>query len=284
MKDSRKRLIAVCLVGTASGFGIWLTIRTGRTTAATKQVPAQTFPFTATRSDITLIPGQATPVRSQMRTIAVRSDGSNVELFHRNDPTGSGKTVYIKRVLDVQGKQSVVVDPISESIMTFPLVDMAVRVQSINGASQCRGNPAGQILNYDVAVDEEPYAGTPQLGAADEELRVRSWRSPRLDCYPLRREMTLSRAGSEVQRTIETVVAVTEGDPDGALFEIPKTYVERPPSQAMAESARRYRNSPEWRCPNCAQSQANKDKAYFHHWKHLGRNPPGQVSSAQQSK
>jgi hypothetical protein len=257
----RQALVFILVVVAFTAVGIGLRLRESRVAASAKsrQVNLPTVPFIATRSSVTVVPGNPVPVHSEMRTLAVRSDGSSVELFHRKDPSGSGNVIFIRSILDVPNKQRVVVDPISESLITFPLVDQAVSAFAVRGATQCAGTSSSPILGYDVAVEEARDL------TSGEELRVTSWRAASLNCTPLRREIAVLKAGTEVQRITETVQTITEGEPDKSLFDIPQGYVERQPSDAMAEAARRHPNDPDWRCPNCSQSQAHKDEAY---WKH----------------
>ncbi len=275
-----RRVVVVVLVVSSVAAAMWLRVRAGATASASQppQTSSETRPFIAIRSDVNLIPGQPSPMSTEIRTIAVRTDGSNVELLHRRDPSGSGKTVYIRSILDVPGRQRIVVDPISESLITYPLADAVTSAYRVHPVSKCAGVPAGQILGYDVNV-EETSLGPEQAGPAVDEMQIRAWRAARLNCLPLRREMTIFKGGQESQRIVESVVTVTEGEPDPSLFEIPQGYVERQPSEAMAESARRYPNDKDWQCPNCSKSQANKDQAYFHAWKHRQTASSGRAGS-----
>jgi hypothetical protein len=257
-----KRIFVFILVVAAfTSVGIGLRLRESRVAASAKsrQVSLPTVPFIVIRSSVTVVPGNPVPVHSEMRSLAVRSDGSSAELFHRKDPSGSGNVIFIRGIVDVPNKQRVLVDPISESLITYPLADEAVSTFAIRGATQCAGTSSSPILGYDVAVEEVRDSSSP------EELRITSWRAASLNCIPLRREIMVLKSGTEVQRITETVLRITEGEPDKSLFDIPQGYVERQPSDAMAEAAKRYPNDPDWRCPNCAQSQARKDEAY---WKH----------------
>jgi hypothetical protein len=258
----RNIVVFVCVVAAFTVGGICLRVRSAKVTAISKgrQVSLPTVPFIATRSDVTVLAGNPVPVSSEILTIAVRSDGSIVELAHRKDPSGKRNTVYIRTILDVPNKQRVIVEPISESLIKYPLVDQAVSAYAVRGMAQCAGTLTSPILGYAVALEEEA-----QTGAGNDEVKVRSWRAPQLDCTPLRREIIILKGGTEVQRITRTVLTVTEGEPDKSLFEIPQGYVERQPSEAMAEAARRYPNDPDWRCPNCSQTQRHKDEAY---WKH----------------
>jgi hypothetical protein len=61
-------------------------------------------------------------------------------------------------------------------------------------------------------------------------------------------------------------VTVKEGEPEAWIFDVPATYIERPPSAAMAEAARRFPGVKGIACQSCDQSK--KDEAYYHAQKH----------------
>jgi hypothetical protein len=72
------------------------------------------------------------------------------------------------------------------------------------------------------------------------------WLAPALNCLPLRTEVTTSNESKVKGRLVEMYLTIKEGEPDSHLFEIPQDYVERTPSEAMMEAARRFPNNPQW--------------------------------------
>ena len=142
----------------------------------------------------------------------------------------TGMDVYVRRVTDVSNKKVVVVEPLTESLVTYPLGNPAER-QTIKPTTSCPGDPAGEMLGYPVVLQHE--------NKEPMETDLRTWRSPALDCAPLREEIRTTENG--VQRLkVSTVTNIVQGQPESWLFEIPANYTERRPTDMMAEQARRY--------------------------------------------
>jgi hypothetical protein len=197
------------------------------------QTTGQIFPFTALVLHATFQSGSSIPTHTEVRTFAVLSDGSTVELFHRPDPSGSGKTLYIRKIIDVQGKRKVVVDPFSESKTTYPLQDKAVAFHAAKAMSTCDGSQDGAQLGYPVTRMEETL-GPESTGPLIDKIAVRAWLPLNLNCMPIRRESVFFKGGKELQHNVDSFVSISEGEPDPSLFEVPTSYVERAPSAAMA--------------------------------------------------
>lgn len=258
-----KRLLQICfvvLLALAFAFS-WNKVSRARAAARQAQTPAQIFPFTALVVNASFEPGSSIATQTEVRTFAVRSDGSTVELFHRPDPSGTGRTLYIRKIIDVQGKRKVVVDPFSESTTTYPLQDKAVAFHAAKPISACGGLQDGAQLGYPVARIEETL-GPEDTGPMIDKIAVRAWLPLKLNCIPIRRESVFFKGGKELQHNLDSFVSVSEGEPDPSLFEVPTNYVERAPSAAMAEAFRRFPNDRSFDCGTCDQSQ--KDAAYSH--------------------
>lgn len=213
--------------------------------------------FTATRSDAIFRAGESVPFRSKFETIAVRSDGSRVEMEHLKDPSGTGKILFMKKIIDVPRTRWVVVDPLSASVLTYPLREEGARFHAVKPLAECEGQPAGKLLNYDISMGDTTRE-LPRVG----EAKIRAWLAPALNCFPLRREIRILIEGEEKQVTVESVVALIEGEPEAWLFEVPAGYVERTPSEALAEAKRRY---PNWQELGTPTSQPRLDQVYVHH-------------------
>lgn len=214
--------------------------------------------FTATRTVAKFRTGSGVPFGVKNGIVAVRSDGSHAELEERRDPTGSDRVLYLKKITDVIKAQQVVVDPWSESRVTYPRSPEGTAYMAAKPQTTCAGEPEGKLLGYPVVLLEE----TKDLPAGPK-VQTRSWLAPGLDCYPLRREMRFSRDGKEFQLTIEAVSSVVEGAPESWLFEVPANYVERSPSEVIAENAKRY---PQQECAACSFGLQAKDQAYAAAW------------------
>jgi hypothetical protein len=198
---------------------------------------AQVFPrpvrtFTATVSEEHYTPGSTVPWFTFTDTVAVRKDGSHVTARHLTNPA-DGKTVYRLSITDIPARRSVVVDPLSESLSTRPMQQKTVDRVEVKATSGCPGQPAGRLLGFNVNLDE--------THTADDTVKqdVRSWISPELDCFPLRKETHFVAEGKE-DFTVRSVSLLTQGDPPAWLFAIPNNYIERSPTDMFAEQARRF--------------------------------------------
>lgn len=195
-------------------------------------VPRQVNPFTATVSEEHYTAGSTVPWFTFTDTVAVRRDGSHVNARHVTNPA-DGKTVYRLSITDIPSRRTVVVDPLSESLSTRPLQQKAADQVEIKATSSCPGQPAGKLLGFNVNLEE--------THTADETVKqdVRTWISPDLDCFPLRKE-THFVAEEKEDFAVRSVSFLTQGDPPAWLFAIPTGYVERSPTEMFAEQARRY--------------------------------------------
>jgi hypothetical protein len=168
----------------------------------------------------------------------------------------------MKKITDVPGKRRVAVDPWSESVTSYPQREEGIRFHAAKVVSDCGGKAAGELLGYPVTLVESVFSSQ-EVGLEGPEVRQLAWHANQLNCFPLRKEIRLFDGGKEIARTVETVVSVTEGQPDPSHFQIPAGYVERSPSEAMAEAARRYPKIMEIQCGPCQNTRL--DEAYFHH-------------------
>lgn len=261
----RKTLLVTCILVICTLILIGLLVRFGGTpwrnqAFVSQSVKAQrpAHAFTATRSVAVFQGSNLLPVATRIETVAVRGDGSRAEFRHVPNPSGSGRTLYFNKITDVPGRRLVVVEPLGESVTTYPLNPKAVEFHATKPFDQCEGEPAGKIVGYDVMLAQT----TRPLPPARGEIKIQAWLAPALDCFPLRRETSLFWVGRDTQLTVESVVALIEGEPEGSLFEIPAAYVERSPSEAMAEAKRKYPNLKDL---GGQPSQPRLDEAYFHH-------------------
>jgi hypothetical protein len=182
---------------------------------------------------------------------AVREDGAHV--FLRESINGS--PVGVKSVTDPNSATRIVVDPATESLTTYHLSKEEVS-QLRNIPVDCIGAEHNSILGFDV------YKSTTTTSDEVGQLQVESWLAPALNCYPLRNVAILAKKDGSKRRNESQAISVTKGTPDANLFNIPVSYAERPPSQVLAEAARR-KNSGQ--TPNAEWSSKIEDQVYSEH-------------------
>jgi hypothetical protein len=84
--------------------------------------------------------------------------------------------------------------------------------------------------------------------------------APPLGCPALKEDYTVTlNTGEERLRSSYEVTSLIPGDPNAALFEIPGDYVERPPSEVLAEEAKLKSQET---CTACQSSSTGLDEAY----------------------
>ena len=165
------------------------------------------------------------------RVMAFRSDGSQVHVENwRNE---KGGPVELRTVTDVPGRRIVRVYNETRSLVTLPLTPKRVEALSKSKGS-CDNAQAvhRKILGYDAFLFER------QFGTGRKQI---SWLAPALGCIPL--EQTLFEQdpdGNEVVMDSRHTARILIGEPKAALFDIPSGYVERSPSQALAEYRKLY--------------------------------------------
>ncbi len=179
---------------------------------------------------------------------AVRSDGSQVRMFHRQLPDGSW--FQPKWVLLVPAGVRISVDPATESIVTYHLPSRPAAPSSTCGVSP--DAPRSSWLGYAVVVDDVRVK-------PPEMLSDKHWLAPNLGCFPLRDEISYAPGpAGAATKMVREAVFVIPGDPSPSLFEIPASYRERSPSELAAEFARRFPGHQAWR----SGSSSVLDQAY----------------------
>lgn len=172
---------------------------------------------------------------SSTNLYAIRSDGSNVHVARVQMP--NQEWVEMKSVLDVVAQKRVSVDPVSESLTTYPL-SAGAAAEFGRAKTRCtdESSEAGEkLLGYEtVKVRKEIRTG------AGLVFRGEEWQAPGLNCFRLRETATLGPLEGAASRTTREVLFVIEGEPAASLFEIPSTYAERSPAQVYAEWERRF--------------------------------------------
>jgi hypothetical protein len=223
------------------------------TWVGTREVVAQRFgprALTVTYTQTEWSPFDGGLVAQNRLLLAVRSDGSQVE--PRAVKAEDGKFYEQRIILDTGKGKRISVEGISESITTTTLSQRELTALKKPG-SQCldpQAKPAEPVLGYQTIKTE---VKTPIS-------TIHSWRAPDLGCVVLRETFAqpLPDGTSRVLITREAA-AVSFGEPDSSLFEVP-SWPERTPSQVL-EGYRRKFNLPD--SEDLRKAKAAKDRAYW---------------------
>lgn len=178
--------------------------------------------------DSGLKPGQASPSSGYFWTLAVRSDGANMQVNRVPDSAGQIQGVRSLEFTD----RYVVVDPHTTSTSTYkPYRPIIV------GAQSCSGRPAASILGHPIEyVQENKPSKAHQLS---EEL----WLATDLNCLLLREHTTMTAKDGTERQFFREAVSIKLGEPPAEYFEIPSNYVERGPADINSEVEKRFPGS-----------------------------------------
>lgn len=163
------------------------------------------------------------PVGKNVRTLAVRSDGSRVE--PRVVTAADGRLYTQKVIVDVGRKKRIVVEGVTESLITTGLSDAELeRLAKPGGACiDPQAKPGPTILGY----------RTVQREIRTPIFVVQEWRAPELGCLMLRQTYSRPQADGSLRLVLEcTAAELAFGEPDPALFQ-PPDWPETAPSQAL---------------------------------------------------
>jgi hypothetical protein len=160
---------------------------------------------------------------------AQRSNGSSV---FTQKSAGLDEPAGIRRILDVNSKKVISVDPNTKSISSFHYSDKELDLAR-NPSASCehrtnlaRVNEPQEII---FGVQVERYSG--KLTGTSHQ--VSRWLAPELNCFVLKQEVAYSDTRYQyVQRQVTT--SLWMGEPDPALFEVPSDYVERSPAEVLS--------------------------------------------------
>lgn len=194
-------------------------------TASHYQAQNSAIPVVIVYHDSALRSGEISPSSDRFWTLAVRSDGANMESNSVPDATGHIQGV---KSLQLQNRY-LVVDPNTTSISTYkPYRPMAVREQS------CSGKLSGSILNHPVEYLQITKPVTSSRKPKEQ------WLAADLNCLTLRELVSLKeKNGSEIQ-FLREAVSIKLGEPPAEYFEIPPNYVERGPAEVDSEIEKRF--------------------------------------------
>lgn len=184
--------------------------------------------------------GNATqPAYVENYLYAVRGDGSNVTDYKRQIMPNRGWG-DMRVITDLFAGKRIAVDPSTESLTTTPYSEKIV-AHLATPPSACGPNPTPgpTILGYTTVVVKTTLPGPP-----DTKIERTTWEAPQLNCFALQYTVVLHQSDSSFSRNTREALLVKEGEPSAAMFEIPSGYVERSPSEVIAEHAKRFPNAP----------------------------------------
>lgn len=159
---------------------------------------------------------------------AFRPDGSNV--WVRTIPTPDGKVIDRRTMLDVQGHKRMIVDGATESVLTYPVPAETNLSRLGKGCATIPNATRSTRLGYEVVLRV----------SEDHDKRYESWHAPALRCMALASTLSKKRSGKLEPIVVREVKSIRLGEPAAKLFNIPATYVERSPAEAMQEMSRRF--------------------------------------------
>ncbi|MCC6860571.1 MAG: hypothetical protein IT158_18535 [Bryobacterales bacterium] len=109
-----------------------------------------------------------------------------------------------------------------------------------------------------------------KLAAENKGAHFESWEAPELDCFPLYSlTITKNADGSVNSRDEQVTTSVVTGEPQAALFAVPATYSERPPSEVTAMLLSRFENFDAKTCPTCTAAAERLDRNYYASRQHM---------------
>jgi hypothetical protein len=215
--------------------------------------------FTAMSYD-TVLDRSGNEVRKEQRLVAVRRDGSRVNVRYLRAPDERGLAAQ-KHILDLPRAEEVSSDELTESVTTLPLRKTAV--EYYQRLPECTIQDAAErstMLGYEVVrVVRQP--GTP---GDNMIVRWDDWVAPALNCFPLKRTVLRGRAEADLYiSNVSEVYQVKVGEPEASLFERPAGYVERSPLQRKEEFKKRYPETAARSCESCSQSTSEAEGLYL---------------------
>jgi hypothetical protein len=189
------------------------------------QSPVSVVPVVIVYHDNVLQPGQSSPSSDRFWTLAVRSDGANMQAESAPDATGQ---IQVVKSLQLQDRY-VVVDPSTMSLSTYKSYRPIVV-----GARSCSGKSAGSILNHPVE-----YVQVNKPSPAHQRLKEQ-WLALDLNCQMLREHLIMTGSDGRETQFFREAVSIKPGEPPVEYFEIPSGYQERGPAEVDSEVAKKF--------------------------------------------
>jgi hypothetical protein len=248
MRKSAVQIFLATVVAIGAGFLVSRNVP--RVYASTSPV-AFTAEYVVTTHNATNV-----ELQNALTLYAQKADGSFVML---QKTVGPGIPNGLRRILNMQTKRMVTVDPETMSLSTYVYADPDLEFYRHPSAT-CEQHknftrdpgPQPKVFGFEVI----RFSGTLP---ASENMAER-WLAPDLNCFALREEMTMMPDRSKHRRVTKSV---NLGEPDPALFEIPVTgYTERSPSEVLTLARKKQGVPPS---AKSAHTNGTLDKVYTNH-------------------
>jgi len=187
-------------------------------------------------------------VRTDNDIIAVRADGSRVTTYQRSDP--GGRSLGMRVIEDSQKKMRVSIIDLVASTTTMPLASL--RIKKLTEVPATCGAQPGAPTNVFHGV-----SAVRVLTGDSNSLHREEWRAPSLSCLAVKKTVFHKSAdGKDVITNEVELMDVKIGEPDAALFNVPSTHREAPPSEVISLIFRPY--------PGVAlPDEVDEDRAYY---------------------
>jgi hypothetical protein len=160
------------------------------------------------------------------RLHAVRSDGSQVDVFRHELP--DGEMVMGRKIFDVASKRELRVEPATGSVIRVPMSQEELD-RLLARDENCGAEPDAErkrIMGYE-AVRFQHHSDLPD----GQVVRNEQWRAPALGCLALRETASLGLPLGPTAQNVHEVVSVLEAEPPASLFEVSSSYADRVPSE-----------------------------------------------------
>jgi hypothetical protein len=179
-----------------------------------------------------------TPKVTMTTTIAVRSDGSMVEIY--------GKVIagvgYQSKVLrDWAARTEIRTNGPTQSKTTYGFTqDQMTRLASLHVKCTQVDKPERAVMLGVNVVRWKEEASRQEPDGSLNTRHVDAWQAPELGCFAIRELHTSLINGSPAAYSLREATALKPGEPDPRLFEIAADAVERSPSEVQVEYQRMF--------------------------------------------
>jgi hypothetical protein len=183
----------------------------------------------------------------EMITDAVRGNGSQVKIVRKIAATK--QWVDVKTVIDLESKQRIEFEPLTESRTTSPLSARYAQYLLTKPKSCGEGSAPerDRIREQEVIKVQNEY----NLPSGEVD-RIERWLAPALNCFPLRERFSRGpKKGPFALKMTRDVTMLSLGEPDSKLFLALPGFKERTASEVAAEFKRKYPKLAEEGCGPC---------------------------------
>lgn len=198
-------------------------------------------PYEITLRQYASVPDSDRTITAADMVRAVRRDGASVETLtnYRVDGSVEGRARY----LDLPGGIHITTEE-DLGLMTAtkdPNADEAFTRRQLDPSQACAVSLSGGHPFQVPVITEETYLGmsVKRIYLGEDTTRQTFWRSPALRCAELR--AVVERVDPQTRKVVgisETVTTtIREGDPDAALFELPRGFRNVPPTERASAHA-----------------------------------------------